>query len=131
MSEYFRALGVYGAMFVIVFTMAGFIFYFSNVSSMKQDTYKDFMYSGMNQSTLRMEGAEGLANGDFNAYYLDSDGTYSQLNNEFIKHISLASKQDTKFEYELLVNKESYEYYLHIQSSDVDSVIKFKLEDGR
>lgn len=131
MSEYFRSLGVYAAMFVITFTIAGFVMYYSDVSSLKQDTYKDFMYSAMNKSALRMQGAEPLANGAFDAYYLDSDGTYQQLNYEMTKQIALASKTNEKIEYEIIRNIYTNEYYLHIESSDVDSVIKFVLEDGR
>lgn len=131
MSEYFRSLGLYAAMFIMVGTLAGFIIYFSNVNSQKQDTYKEFMYSGMNKSTLRLQGAEALANGDINAYYLSPDGTYDQLNTEIVKQISIASKVDTKLTYELLYQTTTNEYFLHIESTEVDSVIKFKLEDGR
>lgn len=130
MSTYIRTIVIYSAMFLMTFTLAGFVIYFSNVSSQKQDTYKEFMYSGMNKSTLRLQGAEDLANGDINAYYLDSDGTYTQLNNEIVKQISIASKVDTKLTYELLYKTTTQEYFLHIESTQVDSVIKFKLENG-
>lgn len=131
MSDYLRSIGLYLAMFFMVFTLAGFIFYYTNVSSMKQDTYKDFMYSGMNKSTLRLQGAEELADGNLNAYYLDTNGSYNQLNNEIIKQIGMQSKFSGAIEYELIFNSYTTEYFLHIKSSEVDSVIKFVLEDGR
>lgn len=130
MSEYIRSIALYIAMFIMVFTIAGFSSYFSNVSSMKQDTYKEFMYTSMNKSKLRLEGAEDLYDGDFNAYYLGSDGTYSQLDYEIVKNLGLFSKVSGKLDYEMIYNYETNEYFLHIISSDVDSVLKFTLEEG-
>lgn len=130
MSEYIRSIALYIAMFVMVFTIAGFSTYYSNVSSMKQDTYKEFMYTSMNKSKLRLEGAEDLFGGDFNAYYLDSDGSYSQLDYEIVKQLGLSSKVSGKLDYEMIYNYATNEYFLHITSTDVDSVLKFTLEEG-
>lgn len=130
MSGYLKTMILYLAMFVMVFTIASFSRYYSNVSSMKQDTYKEFMYSGMNKSALRLNGSEPLYNGDFDAYYLDDDGQYTQLNYEIIKHLSLSSNVTTSLDYELVVNRTTKEYYVHIKSDDVDTVLKFKMEEG-
>lgn len=130
MGEYLRSIGLYSAMFVMVFTLAGFIFYYTDVSSLKQDTYKEFMYSSLNKSTIRLEGLSGLYNGDINSYYLDENGDYSQLNDEIVKQIGLTSKSSGKVSYELLYDQAANEYFLHLKTSDVDSVVKFKLEKG-
>lgn len=125
MGEYLRSIVLYLSMMVMVFTIAGFSTYFSNVSSMKQDTYKEFMYTSINKSALRLVGVEGLYEGDFNTYY-----STEELDYEIVKNLGLMSKVDSRLEYEFIHNRATNEYYLHIESEDVDTVLKFKLEKG-
>lgn len=125
MAEYLRSIILYLAMIVMVFTIAGFSTYYSNVSSMKQDTYKEFMYTSMNKSALRLIGVEGLYEGDFNTYY-----STEELDYEIVKNLGLTSKVDSSVDYEFIYNTATNEYYLHIESDEVDTVLKFKLEKG-
>lgn len=131
MGEYLRSIFLYVGLMVMVFTIAGFSNYYLTVASLKQDTYKNFMYAGMNKSVLRLEGASDLALGDVTSYYLDSEGEYTQLQNELIKQLGLTSKTASKVDYELLYDANTYEYFLYLEADGVESVIKFKLEDGR
>lgn len=130
MGEYLRSIGLYLALFVVTLTLVGFLNYYLDVNSMKQDTYKEIMYFSMNKAVLRTQGAEELYNGDIGAYYSQEGEGYKQLDIEIVKQLALASKVDSKLEYELLYNQSSKEYFLHIKSDQVDSVIKFVLERG-
>ncbi len=130
MSEYLRSIGLYIAMFVMVLTIASFSRYYSNVSSMKQDTYKQFMYTAMNKSEVRLNGSKPLFDGDFEAYYLDETGGYTELNYEMVKQLAISSNVSTSFKYELIVDRASNSYFVHIKADDVDTVLKFKLEEG-
>lgn len=130
MSDYLKTIGLYIAMFVMVFTIAGFIRYYSNISSLKQDTYKEFMYTSMNKSELRLNGSGPLYEGDFDTYYLDDDGTYAQLNYEIMKQLALTSNVDSSLEYEFIIDRSTNSYFIHIKSEEVDTVLKFKIERG-
>lgn len=148
MSEYIRSIGLYIAMFVMVFTIVAFSIYFSRISSLKQDTYKEFMYTAVNQSTARLQGYEGLyEGGDFNAYYMCHSGdeeddlngrgpktqcssNYQLLDYEIVKHISLAAKTSDKVKYEFIYNRIENTYFLHLVIDDVSTVLKFELAEG-
>lgn len=131
MGTYLRNFGFVFAMFFMVFSLYSFIVYYTDSRSMKQDTYKEILYSAINQSTIRLHGAEGLYEGSINDYYLDSSGSYSALEYQIVKQLGLNSKSASALEYEFIRNNMTGAYYIHITTDDVDTVMQITMEEGQ
>lgn len=131
MGSYLRTIGMVLTVVVMAVSIYTFINYYQSVASLKQDnTYKQFMYNSLNKGNVRLNGAGDLYAGDISGYYADENGNYQQLNYEIIKQIALNSKIDGEVEYQLLYNTSDESYYLHVKNKDVDSVLRFSLEQG-
>lgn len=139
MSSYLRSMGFFLAIFFMIMSLFSFISYYREISSVKQDTYKEIMYYGMNRGTLRVDGAGDLYMPCEEEETCDGVSVISEyydleaLEYEIEKQLAIDSKTNMTLNYDLLYSEEYNAYYLHItsaSSTEVDTVIKVELEKG-
>lgn len=107
-----------------------FVAYFSDVNRLYDNQFKDYMYYGAKQSTARLNGVNFS---DFDeSYAIDcnheltdcSEDSYIMLERSIVKYLALNAEDNSDIKYEVYVNEQTSEVYVHLLSGNVDSTIK-------